>query len=84
MYFRESTSVASVEFDWELKENVDWCTMPVYFVLLGLIKRDSIAELTRSRATHATRWALAGQYAAFMSERLYYVCVLSKPLTYLS
>ena len=32
-----------------------------------LLYKDSIAELARSRATHASRWNLGGQYAAFMS-----------------
>jgi hypothetical protein len=63
MFFSEDSSV---EFDWHM---VILTQIPVLFFVIAalLVYRDSIAELARSRATHATRWELGGQYAAFMS-----------------
>lgn len=63
-FYSESSHV---EFDWKVFV-IGNTIGPLLLVIDALlVYKDSIADLARSRATHAARWDLGGQYAAFMS-----------------
>ena len=63
-YFCEDSPVW---LDWELSSWIVHISPLVFLINTLLVYKDSLAELSRSRATHASRWNLNGQYAAFMS-----------------
>ena len=55
------------ELEWALAAFRDVSMIILFWMSYFIMRKDSVAELARARATHASRWKISGQYAAFLS-----------------